>query len=108
MLYPSFGPTASDASPSNCFYDALKEKGMNLYKKIYDTNNKASIEAFFNDDLIIKLWPRVMGSYTKEHCFGSKGPVKDILPTYSEITRLVVSVYGLPMPRWWVQKFPMA
>jgi hypothetical protein len=64
MLYPSFGPTASDLEPSNCFYDALKEEGMNLYKKIYDTNNKASVDAFFNDELIKKLWPVVIRSYT--------------------------------------------
>ena len=71
LLYPAFGPTEThDPSETNsAIYQALGDEGMDLYKKIFENNNKQLVQAFFSNQLIRKLWAFIRNELTYTHCF---------------------------------------
>jgi hypothetical protein len=62
MLCSSFGPTKNNIQSfkKTTIYRVLGDKGMIKYKKTFDSNNRDLVRSFFNDPLIIKLWPKVV------------------------------------------------
>ena len=80
---------------------------MDFFKKIFENNSSAQRDIFFRHRLIVRLWKTVTRHFTYELCFGNKkAESEDITPTYSEVTRQMTR-YGLEMPAWWNQQFPV-
>jgi hypothetical protein len=61
LLYSQFGPTNKKANQSkdSIIYKHIGDHGMQMYKLIFDNNNKETVRAFFNDLLVRKLWLKI-------------------------------------------------
>ncbi len=79
---------------------------MTMYKEVFDNNNKELVRAFFRDDNIKKLWPAVVKHMNEKVCFEKKPSNPDIELTFREISRIMSEEFDLPMPQWWIRKFP--
>ena len=70
LLYHSFGGSKKKPIDKSAFiYRQIGDEGIIKYKKIFDNNNKELVNQFFNDAIIIKLWPVVLKCMTKDMCF---------------------------------------
>ena len=89
LLYPSLGPTEkSEGRPA--FTQVLGEKGIKIFKKIFDSNNKELVNMFIQDEFVQMLWPLLMEKARYEHFFKKNvKPIPEIMPTYSEITKIM-------------------
>jgi hypothetical protein len=48
-----------------------------------------------------------MEHLTEEICFKKSPPKQTILITYEEISRIITEQFHLPLPAWWLRKFPL-
>ena len=102
MLYPAYGPSKTKKTPiKTIFSDSLGDEGMEIFKKVFDNNNKQMIKKFFENWFVRTLWNLLLKHFSYKNCFEKKGPVKEILQTYKEITKTVDETYHLRMPQWW-------
>jgi type III secretory pathway component EscR len=71
LLYSQFGPTTKKANQSkdSIIYRHIGDQGMQMYKLIFDNNNKETVRAFFNDQLIRKLWPKIIDHLKEDQIF---------------------------------------
>ena len=68
-------------------------------------NNDKLRNAFFGTQIIQQLWEKIVPTMTLKDYFGVKGPNKNIISTYSMITRIMKEVYGLNMAKEWTNAF---
>jgi hypothetical protein len=113
LLYPAFGPSSGtiakkEVDETSLIFQLLQYEGMELFKvMITDNNNDELRKAFFQNNVIRRLWPILRPVLTRDLCFPrGSGPNQAILPTYSAITFEMNDRYGLPMPDWWTKEFP--
>ena len=113
LLYPAFGPSSGtiakkEVDESSLIFQLLQYEGMELFKvMITDNNNDELRKAFFQNNVIRRLWPILRPVLTRDLCFPrGSGPNQAILPTYRAITHEMNDRYGLPMPDWWTMEFP--
>ena len=82
---------------------------MQLYKTIFDNNNKEIVTDFFQDNRVIRrIWDQViLPNLTFDVCFEkTDGPNPEIELTYREISRVMTEEFKLSMPDWWMKRFP--
>lgn len=118
LLYSSFGPTESnqDHFRETILYRELGDSGMNMYKRIFDTNNKDTVREFFSDPLIRELWPKVTQVLDRESiCVpqsqltsrntktAEKANKADL--TMRHITNIMINEYKLTLPSWWQDRY---
>lgn len=90
LLYHSFGPSKKKpVDQTSIIYKQLLDDGIDLFKCIFDNNSKESVERFFKNKFVKKLWPSILKYLSKEVVFGKNSPNKEIEMTYREITRQI-------------------
>lgn len=86
-----------------------KEQKLVIYHTIFSNNNKQMRDAFFRDDLIRAFYPHVLPQIIYESCFfkygKEEGPNATLVPSFREVTRIIIEDYKLPMPAWWAAMF---
>lgn len=90
LLYHSFGPSKKKpVDTSSVIYYYLGYEGIDLFKCIFDNNSRDTVEKFFANQFVKKLWPTILKNLTKDVVFPKKTPNKEIEMTYREITRQI-------------------
>ncbi len=129
LLYHSFGPSkVKESNPNkgkksktpstkkyvppkhkkaNPFFHAiLKDAGMELFKLIFENNNKQLVARFFNHPFIQRLWPVVLPAMTFVNFFDRSNQTSDIRYTFCVMTSQMQTLFGLRVPTWWSIQFP--
>jgi len=112
LIYPAKGIIKRDKSGAvtkiKCeeAYEVLGDNGVELYKEIFDNNNKQLVERFFSDCFIKRLWPMIQAELRFEHCFNEDGSHLQIKSTYKSAGNMVKG-FGVELPKWWNDLFDL-
>ena len=82
---------------------------MKVYKECLTTNNNESLrDEFFRTPIIKHVWQKLAPEMTLKDFFGTaNGFNEKITPTYSEISKSMMSRYKLKMSKEWLKAFPI-
>jgi hypothetical protein len=83
---------------------------MQMYKLIFDNNNKETVRAFFNDLLVRKLWLKIFDQLKEDQIFlpastNELQKKRDL--TMHQVTHMLLFEFNLELPAWWVKKYPL-
>ena len=111
LIFPAFGPSSGkeskkDINISTAVYQLLGDEGMHLFKTSITLKNNESVRnQFFGTPIIRQLWEKLTPKMTLKYYFDGKGPNKQLMPTYSIITKVMNQHYGLRMSPEWESQF---
>ncbi|CDW79474.1 UNKNOWN [Stylonychia lemnae] len=60
---------------------------------------------FFQDEIIVELWPFIQANLEYKQCFKDKTPKPNMKLTYQQITKILTSQFNLIPPNWWLDLF---
>ena len=111
LIFPAFGPSSGkeskkDINISTAVYQLLGDEGMHLFKTSITLKNNESVRnQFFGTPIIRQLWEKLTPKMTLKYYFDGKGPNKQLMPTYLNITKVMNQHYGLRMSPEWETQF---
>ena len=112
MFYSTKGPKESTKEGKEAMpicaplFKVLGSEGIRIFRGIFRENSKELRDKFFSHQLIEELWPTISKNLSYDHCFGRAPPNPEIMKSYHRITKIMAEDYGLPLPKWWTDKFP--